>query len=186
MNKVANDQQVMLCKQAAVDRFMQYGVNEKTASDLFDALLVKMGQSSDWLDTPKDLPGNFPLAERKRMNRALKANTSGDVFSPHASNTVVGFSGDRIIVPNRSEQAYKVAPTHFDTKDYKSNILNRDALRSYDMLRLRNTPRDSFKGLLNKGFQQPQINAIMEAINRGQIQAKAQPRPPIASNTGTV
>ena len=42
MNKVASQEQIMLCKQAAMNRFMEYGVDEKTASDLFDALIVKL------------------------------------------------------------------------------------------------------------------------------------------------
>lgn len=36
MTKVANKQQIEICKRAAVERFRQHGVNEKTASDLFD------------------------------------------------------------------------------------------------------------------------------------------------------
>lgn len=50
MNKVANQKQIELCKQAALDRYARYGISGKRAEELYCSFLEKVAETTpdDW------------------------------------------------------------------------------------------------------------------------------------------
>lgn len=74
MTKEASEERMMICKQAAMSRFMQYGVDEKTASDLFDTLLVKISNSKALVQVGKHAIKYSDLINKIKRLLALDAN----------------------------------------------------------------------------------------------------------------
>ncbi len=56
MNNVASEQQIKLCKLAAIDRYEQHGIPAEVGAQLFDLQLTKLAEASKgWKAKAKDL-----------------------------------------------------------------------------------------------------------------------------------